>query len=120
MNISVIVGILGGIALILLVSRTGVFAFLYDAKAEEYGIDFVLFRLLKIYTLPYSGIESVRDVGFGQMLMAIAVNFSNRSLTNGFLIRTKSGWFTRQILITPAHPTEFKNILQQAGVECEE
>ena len=120
MSSSVIVGILGGIALILLVSRTGVFALLYDAKAEEYGIDFVLFRLLKIYTLPYSEIESVREVGFGQMLTAIAVNFSNRSLTNGFLIRTKSGWFTRQILITPAHPTEFKNILQQAGVEYEE
>jgi hypothetical protein len=108
--------VLGGIALVYLIFRTGLLSFIYDAKVDEDGINFVILSFIKISTLLYSNIERVSEVGFLGTMKLNAYNFSNRSLTKAFLIEKKSKVFTRYVIITPADKDYFKMILNQRGI----
>jgi hypothetical protein len=118
MNFAIVANVIGGFLLVFLVVRTGLLAYLYDVKVGETGVNFVLFSKFTFFNLPYSEIEKVKEVGFFGTLALNAVNFQNRSLTKGFLIQKKSGWYTRRIIITPADSAHFKAILAREHIVC--
>jgi hypothetical protein len=118
MDFMLLVPIVAGILLVILVFRTGVLAYLYDARIGDDGLDFVLFSTFTLFTIPFSEITKVREVGFGGTLTLNAVNFCNRSLTKGFLIEKKSGWYARRVVITPADSAYFKTILSRENIVC--
>lgn len=92
------------------------FAFFYDAIPDESGIRFVILRFWKIHHLKYPDIESVSELGKWSAHSLTAFNFKNRLLARSFLITTKSGWFIRKVLVTPADPTAFLSLAAAGGV----
>lgn len=118
MVIFVLVGSLLGLFLIHVVYRSGVLSLLYDAKIGETGIDVVALSLVKLFTLPYSEIQKVKLVGVRGQFTLTAINLSNRTLINAFLIERKSGSSGPAILVTPACVSKFKRVLADNGIEC--
>ena len=62
--IAIIGSMAGGFAIVFIVFRSGLLAYLYDAKIGEVGIDIVILSSIRISTLPYSEISRVKEVGF--------------------------------------------------------
>ena len=118
MNTFALLGIAGGIALVYLGYRSGLLSLLYDSEIGNAGIDVVALSCIRLFTLPYSEIENVREVGFRGQFALRALNLSNRSLGRAFLVVRKKGSYGRPMLITPANVSRFKTVLAENGIKC--
>ncbi|MBI5695635.1 MAG: hypothetical protein HZC51_07850 [Nitrospirae bacterium] len=111
-----IIIMLGMCLFVFLSWRYDALSYIYDAKLRDYGIDFVLLSYLKVYTLKFSNIEHVKDVGGGYLCLNV-FNFKNRFFHTTFLIRKKKGWIIRQLLITPSDSNAFVTLLSSKGIK---
>lgn len=91
-------------------------SWLYDIRMDSDGIRFVLFRRLTAYQLRFENIEIVREVGRATLGALTAYNFKNRFLGRTFLLELKRGWFSRKVLVTPAQPDAFLDMLKTQGI----
>jgi hypothetical protein len=112
---------IGGLAVltgigVLLIWKFDALALLYDIRIADGGIEFRIFSSFTVYALPFSNIEYVKEVRGGYWILAV-LNFKNRLFRTTFLIQKRRGVFTRKILVTPADPGAFTNMLMRAGVQ---
>jgi hypothetical protein len=105
------------VVLLFLVWKLHFLALVYDIRVVDGRIEFVFFRLLKVYQVPFTNIDYVKQVNGGYFLMAY--NFKNRLFHPTFLIQKKRGVFTKRILVTPDDAAEFTKVLTLAGVQVE-
>jgi hypothetical protein len=108
-------GLSAGILGFLAIWKLEILTYLYDVRLTPTGLAFCVFSVWTVYVLPYTGIESV-DVQKRWGGGLFVYNFKNRLFKTAFLVRTRSGWFTRRILITPPSPEEFIRALDSAQV----
>jgi len=95
------------------------FSWLYDTRLQKSGIQFVVLRLLPLHLLQFSNIKLVRELHGMKVGPFNAFNFKNRLFSRAFLIETKTGWFTRRILVTPRDADKFVSTLDEHQVEVE-
>ena len=93
------------------------FSWIYDAVPDDSGVQFRFIKYFCIHRLPYSNIDSISEVSGLNPVSMTAFNFKSRFFSRCFLIVTKSGWFTRRILLTPASPENFLSLAAKGGVE---
>jgi hypothetical protein len=94
-------------------------SWLYDIRLNKQGIRFVLFGFWTIYLLQPSNIKTITEIGSTSIGALNAYNFKNRFFARCFMIETKTGWFTRKILITPNNSNEFIAWLNLNGIEMQ-
>ncbi|MDA8383504.1 MAG: hypothetical protein M0037_10665 [Betaproteobacteria bacterium] len=103
--------------LILAVWKLEIVAYILDIRPTERGIEFLFFRMLRFYSLPFANIEYVEELKDGGFLThPLAYNCKNRLFAKTFYIKKRKGLFTRQILVTPPDPASFRNFLLRGGV----
>jgi hypothetical protein len=90
---------------------------LYDTRLRPTGIGFVLFGVWTVHTLKFSNIKFVKELHGLKLGPFNAYNFKNRLGGQAFLIETRTGWFTKRVLVTPGDPEEFISALRTSGVE---
>ncbi len=69
------------------------------------------------YRLPFTNIEKIM-IGRGGVHFWTAADFRNRFF-GGCLFFKKNAFFTKKVLISPAHYEDFLKILQDHGVNIE-
>ena len=105
------------VLLFLAVWKLDVVSYILDIRPTERGIEFRLFRFLRFYILPFSNIDHVEELVDGGFLShPLAYNCKNRLFSKTYLIQKKKGFFTRQVLVTPADSNAFKTSLAKAYI----
>lgn len=92
-------------------------SWLYDIQLVSTGLRFVLFQCFTLHVLKFSNIERVTELRGMAAGPLNAYNFKNRLFIRVFLIETRTGWFTRRILVTPPDAELFTSKLAENGVE---
>jgi hypothetical protein len=115
--ITVLASTIGGMGVLLAIYRLGILSYLYDARVEEDGINFLVF-CCPVWKLDYTNILCVREEKWLKLSNMSAVSFRNRLSCRAFVIVKKKGWYARKIIITPADPMFLKSVLLSKNVEC--
>lgn len=114
-NHSTLVGVAGVALAVVLIVWGNLLAFVVDTKVTDKGIAIVLFRLVRICTVPYENICLVEPAGFGFPKL-FAYNLKTRPLEKKYYLELKKGWFARKLLISPAASEMFPDKLRERGI----
>src|SRR5450830_365165 len=92
------------------------FSWLYDAIPDDRGIKFVRFGMFTTHAIPYQHIEEVVEMGRWKRAPLMSLDFQNRLFCQAFLIKAKSGFLWKNVLITPKDSSAFRRQLAMSGV----
>lgn len=81
----------------------------YDCRLGKTSIEFVLFRSLSVWQVPYSDIAEIRPIARLAVfaLRYLPFGFISRPAGRLVLLRRKTGLLLKVVLITPDKPEEF-------------
>ena len=89
-------------------------AFVYDIRLGQTAIEFIVFRYIRIASVPYKNIDFVEKQKHPLRPLS-AYRFVNR-FGPRYIIHNKQSWFSEYVVVSPPDGESFEHALDKAGV----